>query len=103
MKKEDIRLYSWVIRGKQRISIIRAMSKPLTPTQIKKLTGFGLNNVSDILRLFAEKEIDRCLNEEDRLGRIYILTQKGEKLKKIIERGWENESKISNNLALSSV
>jgi len=84
MDKEEVKLYSWIIRGSQRISIIKIMDKPLTPTQIKKLTGLPLNNVSDNLRLFVENKISKCLNEEEKLGRIYELTEKGKQIRKII-------------------
>jgi hypothetical protein len=84
MNKEDVKLYSWIIRGSQRISIIKVMDRPLTPTQIKKLTGLPLNNVSDNLRLFVEKKLSKCLNEEETLGRIYELTDKGNQIKKLI-------------------
>jgi hypothetical protein len=84
MKNEYVKLYSWVIRGSQRRAIILAMESPITPTQVKKITGFGLNNVSDILRSFVEQKIAKCLNEDEKLGRIYVLTEKGNKIKKLI-------------------
>jgi len=84
MKKEDVKLYSWIIRGSQRVLIIKVMDKPLTPTQIKKLTALGLNNVSDILRLFVEQKIAKCLNEQEKLGRIYILTESGKRIKELL-------------------
>ncbi len=82
MQKEDIKLYSWVIRGSQRREIIKVMDGVLTPTQIRKLTGFGLNNTSDVLRLFVKHKIAKCLNENEKLGRLYVLTEKGQKIKK---------------------
>ncbi|MFA5992442.1 MAG: hypothetical protein WC796_01915 [Candidatus Pacearchaeota archaeon] len=81
MNKEEIKLYSWIVRGSQREKIIKIMDKPLTPTQIKRLTGLALNNVSDILRLFVEQKIAKCLNEQEKLGRVYTLTEKGKKIR----------------------
>lgn len=78
MNKEILELYSWVIRGKQRSLVIKALNGIKTPTQIKEETKLGLNNVSDILRLFVKKGIAKCLNENEKVGRLYKLTQKGE-------------------------
>ncbi len=85
MKTEDVKLYSWIIRGSQRVEVIKVMTKPITPTQVKKLTNLGLNNVSDNLRLFVENRIAKCLNEKEKLGRIYILTEKGERIRKLLQ------------------
>jgi predicted transcriptional regulator len=84
MNKEEIKLYSWIVRGSQRMKILQAIEKPITPTQIKSVTGFALNNVSDILRLFVKHKIAKCLNEEEKLGRIYELTEKGRRIKKLL-------------------
>ncbi|MCX6742049.1 MAG: hypothetical protein NTX24_02650 [Candidatus Pacearchaeota archaeon] len=83
MKQKEVKLYSWIIRGSQRAKMLKVMDKPLTPTQIKKLTSLALNNVSDNLRLFVKYKVAKCLNEKDKLGRIYILTEKGMKIKKL--------------------
>ena len=93
MKKEEVKLYSWVVRGKQRRKIIKVMDKPLMPSQIKRLTNLSLNNVSDILRLFVKKRIARCLNEKAKTGRFYVLTKKGKELKAKVQK---------NNLLISA-
>ena len=84
MNKDSLNLYSWIIRGKQRNMIIKVLNGIKTPTQIKEETKLGLNNVSDILRLFVEKGIVKCLNEHEKVGRLYQLTKKGEEIKKLI-------------------
>jgi len=84
MKKEEVKLYSWIIRGSQRVKILQAMEKPRTPTQIKRETKFALNNVSDILRLFVKFKVAKCLNEKEKLGRLYELTEKGRRIKKLL-------------------
>jgi predicted transcriptional regulator len=84
MKKEEVELYSWIVRGTQRTKILQVMGKPMTPTQIKKETRLALNNVSDILRLFVKHKIAKCLNEKEKLGRVYELTEKGKRIKKLI-------------------
>jgi predicted transcriptional regulator len=84
MKTEDVSAYSWIIRGSQRVEMLKAMDKPMTPTQVKKAANLGLNNVSDNLRLFVEQKIAKCLNEKEKLGRIYVLTEKGERIRKML-------------------
>lgn len=84
MNKEELELYSWILRGKQRRSILKSLNKPKIPTQIKDDTKLSLNNVSDILRLFVSKGIAKCLNEKEKTGRIYKLTKLGDKIRKII-------------------
>jgi predicted transcriptional regulator len=77
--------YPWVVRGKQRRKIIKVMSKPKIPTQIKEETRLGLNNVSDILRAFEKKKIAKCLNPKEKTGRLYQLTSKGMRIKEELE------------------
>ena len=80
----DTDLYSWVVRGKQRKAIIKIMSKPKIPTEIKEETNLSLNNVSDILRLFVEVGLAKILNPDKKVGRLYVLTKKGEAIRKNI-------------------
>jgi len=82
----NLKLYAWVVRGKQRVAIIKSFSKDMTPSQIhKKCKTFNekvsLNNTSDVLRSFVKEGIAICLNEEDRIGRIYQLTDEGEEIR----------------------
>jgi len=77
--------YVWVIRGKQRKKIIKVMSKPKIPTEIKEETKLSLNNVSDVLREFKKKRIVKCLNPKEKTGRLYKLTPKGMRIKEMLE------------------
>ena len=77
--------YSWIIRGKQRKRIIKAMNKPKIPTQIKEETHLSLNNVSDVLREFRKKKIVKCLNPQEKTGRLYKLTSKGMRIREMME------------------
>ena len=78
--------YVWIVRGKQRRKIIRVLNKPKIPTQIKEETKLSLNNVSDVLREFRKKKIARCLNSKEKTGRLYKLTQKGMRIKEMLEK-----------------
>jgi hypothetical protein len=82
----NLKLYAWIVRGSQRIAIIKAMCKPLTVTQTCKASKqynekISLNNCSDILRCFARVGLAECLNGHDRTGRLYKLTEEGEEIR----------------------
>ncbi len=82
----NLKLYSWVVRGKQRVAILKVMSKPQTPTETCKKSKMynekiSLNNTSDILRSFVKIGLAACLNNEDKVGRLYKLTNFGEEIR----------------------
>ncbi len=82
----NLKLYAWVIRGVQRKAILKAMDKVRTVTDICKKSKYynekiSLNNCSDILRSFATNGLAECLNEHDRTGRLYKLTEDGENIR----------------------
>ena len=86
MHKLDLELYSWILRGSQRREIIKVMNDLKIPAQIfsearqhnPKITR---NSISDVLRSFQEKNIARCLNPEEKKGRLYQLTVHGQMLR----------------------
>lgn len=78
--------YSWLVRGRQRRAILIVMDKPMTPSEVlakaKRINPkLSLNNTSDVLRLFETKDIAKCLNPEEKVGRLYSLSAKGKKLR----------------------
>ncbi len=82
----NLKLYSWVVRGSQRTAILKAMSKPQTVTETRKKSmhyngKISLNNASDVLRSFARQGLAVCLNMEERIGRLYKLTDAGEEIR----------------------
>ena len=90
----NLKLYSWVVRGSQRIITIKVMESKQRPSDITRLTKknnpkITLNTTSDTLRDFVEMKIAKCLNEEAKTGRLYILTEQGHQIK---------EELIKNNL-----
>ncbi|MBI2146945.1 winged helix-turn-helix transcriptional regulator [Candidatus Woesearchaeota archaeon] len=82
MDKKFIKLYAWVLRGSQRRKIFKFLDKPKTPTLIKEEAGIKVSNVSDILRLMEKNGLAKCLNPKDKLGRLYQLTNAGNKIRK---------------------
>ena len=81
MEKE----YPWVIRGKQRVKVLKVMGNPKIPTQIKNETNLALNNVSDVLREFRKKRIVKCINPKEKTGRVYELTSKGMRIREMLD------------------
>ena len=82
MNKQTTKAYSWIVRGTQRKAIILVLTKPKTPKEISEETKLKFSNVSDVLRAMQEKGLVRCLNPEERMGRLYSLTKKGQALLK---------------------
>ena len=79
-------LYSWVVRGSQRIITINVMEGKQRPSDIyrlaKKLNNKRtLNTTSDTLRDFVKMKLAKCLNEKAKTGRIYVLTKQGKSIK----------------------
>jgi DNA-binding MarR family transcriptional regulator len=81
MPKTDWNLYSWVARGKQRRIVIEAMNKPKMPSEIRKETKLSITHVSKILKLFTEMGIAKCLTPDVRIGKIFILTEMGKRIR----------------------
>ena len=87
MNKKDLKLLAWVLRGSQRREIIKVIIGNKIPAQIYKEAvklnpKITRNSVSDVLREFKKKFIVRCINPYEKKGRIYELTELGNRLLK---------------------
>ncbi|MCK5707985.1 MAG: hypothetical protein KAI43_10065 [Candidatus Aureabacteria bacterium] len=86
----NLRLYKWISAGnKRRISLIKVMNKPLTPSMIcRKAKQYNqmlnLNSTSDVLAEFREQGVAICLNPEDKMGRLYELTEEAKEVRELI-------------------
>ncbi len=91
--------YVWVMRGKHRRAVIRAMGGKKTPSQIHgdvvrscenlainsiNYVKLSLNSTSDTLRGFRKKGIAICVNPERRVKKLYELTKKGKAIREQI-------------------
>jgi len=76
------KLLSWVARGKQRRLVIRAIDGMKIVTDISKVSSVSLNNTSRVLIDFRKKEIAKCINPKEKMGRIYELTNRGKEIQK---------------------
>ena len=86
-------LYSWVLRGIQRKTVIKVMDRVKIPRDIGKESKISSKDTSRTLRDFVNKGIAECLNEEAKTGRLYKLTKLG---KTIREEILEEEKSINN-------
>lgn len=71
---------TYLVRSRKRIELFKLLEKPKTPTQLSKFMKSSLPNVSLKLRDLSERGLVICINPEDRKGRIYQLTEKGNKV-----------------------
>lgn len=78
------KLYSFIVRSEQRKLILTTLKKPKTPTEIAKISKLSTSHVSRTLAEFLEKGIVRCLTPNEKVGKIYILTEEGEGILKIL-------------------
>jgi len=84
-------LYSWILKGTQRMAVLKAMSKPMTPSLIREKSicynpKVSLNNCSNVLRSFAKRGVAVCINEQEKRGRIYKPTKDGEEIRELLMR-----------------
>ena len=88
MNKKELKLLAWILRGSQRREIIKVITGHKIPAQIYKEAvklnpRITRNSVSDVLREFRKKGIVRCINPKEAKGRIYELTNLGNKIRKL--------------------
>jgi DNA-binding PadR family transcriptional regulator len=91
-KLEIFKLLSWIKRGRQRKLTILALKEeePIYAVELKKRinnnvkegTKLSLREISRQLNNFKNQNLVLCLDEEMPYSRSYVLTKKGEKIKK---------------------
>lgn len=86
-KMVDLRLYAWVVKGSQRIAIVKALIRPMTSMQILKKVKeshgkINISNTCDILRKFLKQGLTICPNQEFRTGKLYQLSNEGEEIRR---------------------
>ena len=89
MNKKELKLLAWILRGSQRREIIKVITGHKIPAQIYKEavklnSKITRNSVSDVLREFKKRFIVKCINPDEKKGRIYELTNLGKHLLKQI-------------------
>jgi DNA-binding MarR family transcriptional regulator len=85
MDSTDIEALSYVLSSKRRVLVLHALEKNLlTPSLIANKTNLGIINVSKVLIELRGKNLVSCINPEKKRGRLYSLTELGQKIQKHI-------------------
>ena len=83
----DWNTIGFVVASKYRRKVIGALQKgEKTPKMMSIETGIRLNHLSNVLRRLADRGLVLCLTSGRKKGRIYALTDEGEKIATIMER-----------------
>ena len=77
---------SYVLSGQLRKKVIESLIIPTTPTELSKKLKGDRSSISRVLLFFQEKNLVKCINQEDKKGRIYQLTDKGKKVYDILRK-----------------
>ena len=71
----------YVKRSQYRFKVVKSLDNDAKmPSQIARDTEIFQNHISNVLRQLREHELIECINPEVRKGRLYRLTDKGEKV-----------------------
>lgn len=73
----------YIRRSKYRKNVMKSLEKyPKMPSEIARDCEIANNHISHTLKQLKELGVVKCLNPEVRKGRVYLLTEKGEKVVK---------------------
>ena len=76
----------YVKKSGYRTRVLKTLEKDAKiPSEIAKDSGIYQNHISNTLRDLKEHELIECINPEVRKGRLYRLTEKGEKIAREID------------------
>ena len=70
----------FLLRNKTARKIIEFMvskNAPVMPSEIADAVDMSLKNVSTRLGYLAERGLVKCLNPDEKKGRLYVITKKG--------------------------
>jgi len=75
----------YVIRGSLRKRVLFALDKPNTPTELAKKLDTDRSSVSRSILFLCKKGILKCINPNDKRGRLYKTTPKGYKIREYLK------------------
>lgn len=80
-ENEKITLGAWVARSTYRMKVLNVLKKhKAVPTSIARESGIKKYHISNVLKPLKEKELIKCLNEDETKGRVYMITDIGEEV-----------------------
>lgn len=71
---------SFILRGKTRLKVLNELKNAKTPTQISQSLDTPRSNVSRCILELEKKGFVICLTPNEKMGRLYKLTDFGEKV-----------------------
>lgn len=80
---------AYVLSSTYRLKVVKVLHENMSfPAKIAKNFGIRLNHISKVLKDLKDNNIVECINPEVRKGKLYRLTDKGEKISELIfDRG----------------
>lgn len=81
----DWKVIGYVKRSKNRFEALKLFEKPTMPSELAQQMKISLTHGSKIARELNSKKLIHCLNEGEKIGRLYIITQDGLKVLKMIK------------------
>ena len=78
----ELELAGFILRSEYRKKVFVSMDKLIMPSEIARRLDIRLTHITRELRFLKEKGLAECINSNERVGRLYQLTIKGERLKK---------------------
>lgn len=83
---ESLKKYSYVMVSSYRTKTMKTLKdEVMTPTEIAKESGIRSNHMSKVLQELKRAEMVECINEEFKRGRLYRLTETGDKIVDYLE------------------
>ncbi len=76
----------WILKSRNRLLILKALSLPLTVVQIANRVGLAHSGCSRSIGHLKEKNLIFCHNKEARLARLYWLTDWGKYIRSEFEK-----------------
>ena len=74
--------YSFIIRSENRKRVFELLEKPQIPTNLAEQLQLNLGYVSNILISLIDRGLVKCLNPGEKRHRLYVMTEKGNKIMK---------------------
>lgn len=76
---------AYVLSSTYRLKVVKVLHDNMSfPTKITNNAGIRPNHISKVLKDLKDNNIVECINPEVRKGKLYRLTDKGEKISELI-------------------
>ena len=76
----DWKVFAWLRRGKRRLAVLKIFTEskqPLTINDIKDISKIAISQASLTVKELCDKNLIRCLNQDDKIGKLYVISTEG--------------------------